>query len=267
MILPNNKAFVVLLAFFSYYVSAKIGLLFAIPPGFASTIWPAAGIGLAIYLISGRWALLGIFLASTFANYQVSNGVGNPFVPEMLILPALLAIGTTLQLIVSKLLLTKFLETPIKAFSLVSVIRFLLIVGPLSCLVAASLNSTSIALIKDLSTINTLFVAFTWWVGDFLGVIFFTPVLLSIFENNYYQQKKDRLRIALPAFVLFLLVSFVFYLSRINYEESRNDQFESETASFSQTLNILENTNILATLRKLVRFMWLINNLYFIIFS
>ncbi|MUH72410.1 CHASE domain-containing protein [Psychrosphaera haliotis] len=95
---------------------------------------------------------------------------------------------------------------------------------------------------SDLSISNTIFIAFTWWIGDSLGVIFFTPVVLSIFENDYYQQKKDRLRIAIPAFMLFLLVSFVFYLSRVNYEESRHDQFESETSNFSQTLNILENT-------------------------
>jgi len=242
LILPNNKAFVVLLAFFSYYVFAKIGLLFAIPPGFASSIWPAAGVGLAVYLVSGRWALLGVCLASTLANYQVSNIIGNPFFIEMLTLPTLLAFGTTLQLIVSKQLLIKFCETPIKAVSLTSVIRFLLIVGPLSCVIAASLNATSISLMNSLSLPNTLFIAFTWWVGDLLGVIFFTPVILSIFENDYYQQKKDRLRIAIPAFMLFLLVSFVFYLSRVNYEESRHDQFEVETSSFSQTLNILENT-------------------------
>ncbi|WP_155695593.1 MASE1 domain-containing protein [Psychrosphaera haliotis] len=118
MILPNNKVFVVLFAFFSYYFIAKVGLLFAIPPGFASTIWPAAGIGLATYLIMGRWALFGIFIASIFANYQVSNSLGNPFFLEMLILPTLLAFGTALQLIVSKRLLIRFFEIPIKAVSL-----------------------------------------------------------------------------------------------------------------------------------------------------
>ncbi|MDA8621150.1 CHASE domain-containing protein [Psychrosphaera sp.] len=242
MTLPNNKAFVVLIAFLSYYIFAKIGLLFAIPPGFASAIWPAAGIALASYLILGRFSLIGVFIASWFANYQVINSTEHSFSFAILVLPGLLALGTTIQLIISKRLLLKFCEMPIQAMSLKSVIRFLVIVGPLSCLFAASFNTTAIALANDTPLSGALFIALNWWVGDFLGVIFFTPVLLSLFENGYYQQKKDRVRIAIPALMLFFLVSFVFYLSRINYEESRLDEFERRTTGFSQKLNIIENT-------------------------
>ena len=242
MSLSENKSVIVLVAFFSYYLFAKLGLLFAIPPGFASAIWPAAGIGLACYLIFGGWAIVGVFLASLFANYQVAYSAEVPFSYQLLLLPAVLAFGTSLQLIVTKYLLTRFCHMPIKATSLKSVIQFLAIVGPVSCLVASLINTTAISLANDIDISQTLFIALTWWIGDFLGVIFFTPVMLSVFDNDFYQQKKDRLKIAIPALMLFLLVSFVFHLSRTNYEDTRHETFVAETIAFSQKVNLIENT-------------------------
>src|SRR3954447_1491020 len=74
-----------------YALTARLGLLFALPPGFASPIWPPAGLSLGIFLVFGPGAWPGVFLGSWFAN---------AIRPEGLILdsvPLLVAIGSTVQ--------------------------------------------------------------------------------------------------------------------------------------------------------------------------
>ncbi|MBI2486838.1 MAG: response regulator [Deltaproteobacteria bacterium] len=45
-----------------YYVAAKLALLLAIPPGYATAVWPAAGLALAGVLLFGYGAWPGILL-------------------------------------------------------------------------------------------------------------------------------------------------------------------------------------------------------------
>ncbi len=233
---------VIILSFFGYFLFAKIGLLFAIPPGFASAIWPAAGIGMAAYLIAGRWSLLGVGLASWLANFQVSYDPLVQTFSAALLLPFMISIGTVLQLLVAKRLISKFCSLPIKNTHLTSVIKFLILLGPISCLVASTFNTAVIAYINDLTFSHSLFIGFTWWIGDFLGVVFFAPIVLSLFKNKFYHQKTDKLKVAIPALMMFLLVSTTFALSRASYEDSRQEQFVRVTTGFSQQLNLIENT-------------------------
>ena len=237
-----NSAVVILISFVSYYLFSKVGLLFAIPPGFASAVWPAAGVGLASYLIFGRMALVGVFLGALLANGQVAKE--GFFEQETLqqILPLLIAVGTVLQMAFTKWLLDRYVAKPINNTYLKSVVHFLLLAGPVGCLVSATFSSTAISLINGIPLYHSLFIAFTWWVGDLIGVVFFLPIVLSLFDNPYYLQKKDKLKIVVPAAILFLLVSSIFGLSREHYKTSRMEAFVTHTTEFSQRINLIENT-------------------------
>ena len=48
----------------AYYVAGKLGLLLAIPPGYATAIWPASGIALGGTLLFGRRVWPGILIGS-----------------------------------------------------------------------------------------------------------------------------------------------------------------------------------------------------------
>src|SRR4030088_525975 len=62
----------------AYAVSGKLALLLAVPPGFASPIFPPAGIAVAAMLIGGRttlpWTFLGSFLLNVWAAYSIGQG-------------------------------------------------------------------------------------------------------------------------------------------------------------------------------------------------
>ncbi len=237
-----KHTFSILIAFVGYYAFAKLGLMFAIPPGFASAIWPAAGFGLAVYLISGKWSLIGIFAASWLANFQVIAPDDTTYDHVAYQLPSFIAFGTVLQLMVAKYFLKRFCRLPAITTHLPSLVKFLVIMGPISCLVASTLNSAAISYLNDFEATRWAFIAFTWWVGDSLGVIFFAPLILSMFNNGYYQQRNKRLRIAIPAILLFVIVSAIFSLSRENYLDHRQKEFVRSTEALSQKLSLMENT-------------------------
>src|SRR6186997_3220402 len=54
-----------------YFIAAKLSLTLAIPPGYATAVWPPSGIALAALLLFGRGVWPGIWLGATLANLGV----------------------------------------------------------------------------------------------------------------------------------------------------------------------------------------------------
>ena len=52
----------------AYYASGRLGLLLAIPPGYATAVWPASGIALAAAVLAGPRVLPGVALGSFALN-------------------------------------------------------------------------------------------------------------------------------------------------------------------------------------------------------
>ena len=59
-----------------YIVTGKLALLLAVPPGYASPIFPPAGIAIAAMLITGRATLPWTFLGSFLLNVLTASPVG-----------------------------------------------------------------------------------------------------------------------------------------------------------------------------------------------
>ena len=85
----------ILLVTISYWVSARLGLLLAVPPGYATAVWPPSGVGLGAVLICGYWVLPGIWLGSFLANVQTAFD-GHAFFPSLL-LPTGISLGAAAQ--------------------------------------------------------------------------------------------------------------------------------------------------------------------------
>ena len=74
-----------------YYGVARLGLLLAIPPGYATPVWPASGIALASVLLLGYRACAGVWLGSFLANVTTSYAASSPIVS--LAVPGEIALG------------------------------------------------------------------------------------------------------------------------------------------------------------------------------
>jgi len=80
----------------SYLLLGALGLMLAIGPGYASPIFPAAGLALAVVLCFGSRALPGVLLGSVVMNILVALLHGN-LNPTTTSLAFLIASGSTAQ--------------------------------------------------------------------------------------------------------------------------------------------------------------------------
>ncbi|NVJ50103.1 MAG: CHASE domain-containing protein [Gammaproteobacteria bacterium] len=242
MTLVSHPVSKMLIGCVGYFGFAQLGLLFAIPPGFASAIWPAAGFALALYITFGRWVLPGIFAGSVGANLLIASSLEGLLVFETWLLPAIIAATSVLQLILSKYLMRRWLTFPLTLHDVTFISRFFFIVGPLGCLTASLLSSITIVWINHLSFDHWLVTWFTWWVGDTLGVLFFTPILLILFNAPAIHKIQQPLRIVFPALALFIIMSSIFAYARSNFTQTRQSEFNEISAQFISQTKIYENT-------------------------
>lgn len=70
-IISKHKHTLLLIIFLAvaYYIAGWLGLLLAIPPGYATVFWPASGIALAMVYYYGYRLLPGVFLGSACLNF------------------------------------------------------------------------------------------------------------------------------------------------------------------------------------------------------
>jgi len=230
-----------------YFIAAWAGLFFALPPGFASVVWPGAGVALALILLYGNQALIGLWIGSLLANFYVV-GQGGELSFSALLLPAWIASGSTLQAFVATYFIKRFCGWPEPFESVATTIKFFLISGPLTCVIASSIGVLGLILFVGLPLEKWGFNWFSWWVGDTVGNWFFAPVIIVFIKE------RARLRgwlILIPSALIFILICLAFVYSRENFIQNvekqvleRTDrtmmQLDQRTHSITQTLHIVK---------------------------
>jgi len=154
----------------AYFVAAKASLILAIPPGYASAVWPPSGIALAALLMLGPRVWPGIWLGAALANLTVAS---SPI--------AALAIGSgnTLEVIAGATLVRRYIADAPPYFDRVrNVVKF--VAGAALCsTVAATIGVTSLALQGSVAWPEFAQNWLTWWNGDTAGIIIVTPLILN----------------------------------------------------------------------------------------
>lgn len=230
-----NIIFRSLLIAFAYFIAGKAGSFFAIPPSFASSIWPAAGIGLATALIYGPApAIIGVYIGSfsiTSVNFLAASSSVSL---DSFIMPAVIATGSSIEALVGYLLIKKTIHLPIRFVAQKEILRFLVIAGPISCLVSASIAVTGLLLTDTIHFSNLAFIWSTWWVGNTMGVLFFTPLIVISLSSKRVVNNNRRLQVIIPSIALFITVSWFFAGSRDYQQDIQKRDFVSSTKSFAE---------------------------------
>ena len=142
-------------------------------------MWPASGIALAGTLLFGYRVWPGILLGSFLINLRTSlDTTSTASILNTTALAASIGMGAALQAIVGAFLIRRFTQYPTAFVEARDIIKFLLLGGPVSCLVNATWGVTSLLLGGVIQPVDYLFHWWTWWVGDAIGVITFTPLIL-----------------------------------------------------------------------------------------
>ena len=97
----------------AYYVVGRLGLLLAIPPGYATAVWPASGVALAGILLFGYRVWPGVLLGSFLINLRTSlDTTSSASIINTTLLAAGIGMGASLQAIIGAFLIRRFTHYP-----------------------------------------------------------------------------------------------------------------------------------------------------------
>ncbi len=152
-----------------YFLAGRMGQLLAVPPSYATAIWPASGIALAGVLLAGYRVWPGLFLGALLVNgwTPLSNADGIQAAAGSLLVPGSISAGATFQALIGAFLVRRFVGFPNPLIQDRLILAFLALGGPLACLVGASWGVASLAAVGAIEGASQLALNWwTWWVGD-----------------------------------------------------------------------------------------------------
>jgi diguanylate cyclase (GGDEF)-like protein len=157
-----------------YVVGGKLGLVLASVNASATAVWPCTGIALASFLILGYRVWPAIFAGAFLVNITTAGSVATSIG---------VATGNTLEGIVGCYLVSRFAGGRHLFERAQDVFKFGFLSGMVSTAVSATFGVTSLAVggFADVAKYGSIWC--TWWLGDAVGAIVVTPLLLLWNEN------------------------------------------------------------------------------------
>jgi len=219
----------------AYVIAGKLSYFSTVPPGYACAIWPPAGIALAGLLIYGYRVWPGVLLGSFIVNGLIPELTSSALENVMLILTTLvISTGATLQALVGAYTVKRYAGYPNGLRNEKAVLLFLLYGGVLSVTINPTLSVSMLVATGKTPLANALNNWLTWWSGDLLGVIIFTPLALVWLLKDTDSWRHRRLAITLPIIAMFALTA-----TAVIYEaQSSNERIQLE---FNQQVEELNN--------------------------
>src|SRR5262245_42325932 len=179
-----------------YFGAARVSLCLAIPPGYATPVWPPSGIALAAVVLLGHRVWPGVWLGAAAANFMI----------EAAPLAALvIATGNMLEALVGGAIIRRFIGVPQRFARGEDVVKFVA-TAALCAMIAATIGLAPLALQHALAREELLANWLTWWQGDASGMIIITPLILTWTAREELVWTTAR-RIEVAAFTALLLVA------------------------------------------------------------
>ena len=229
-------ALATLLTAAGYFVAGWLALMLAIPPGYASPLYPGAGLALAAVLVYGRIALPGVLLGSFLVPALLAAPSGLP-PPLALLLSSVTALGATLQAALGVALVRWRLKGALELAEPREVASFCLLAGALACGLNASLSTLALSWAGVVPAGARAFTWWTWWVGDTLGVLIGAPILLTLIGRPRAAWAARRITLGLPLLAATLLLALATALvARWDAERSRS-VFERDATAAAAALS------------------------------
>ena len=153
-----------------YALAVRLGLAFNPEAGFATPVWPPAGIALAVVLLLGNRLLPGVFLGACTAALLAR---------APLLVTLGIAVGGTCQVLAAATLLRRVPTFSITLERVTSVVA--LIVGAaVACTTISATVGVGTLYVAGLVRPSQLPEAWrAWWVGGMVGILLFAPLILA----------------------------------------------------------------------------------------
>lgn len=195
----------------AYVITGRLGLTLAVPPGYASAIFPPAGIAVAAMLVGGPTTLRATFLGSLLLNVWIGHSVTHQFSIVGVAAALIIAAASAMQAFVGGWTLRRWIGYPAPLDRGRDLLRFLLL-SPACCLTSASLSLSGLWAIGVVSDAELPASWFAWWVGDTLGVLAVLPLVMVATGEPRALWRGRALPVAVPMLLFFGLFVVIFVL-------------------------------------------------------
>lgn len=213
----------------AYAVSGKLGLLLALPPGYASPIFPPAGIAVAAVFISSKRSLPWIFLGSLLLNIWVDYSANQLISATGFEVAVIIAVASMLQAAIGGWGLRRIFGYAATLNNIVDALRFLLL-APIICVTSASISVSGLWALGLIETAGLAGNWLSWWLGDTLGVLVLFPLVMIIINGPRALLQNRVLAIAVPILLVLLTgLAAIYFLQNAAFNTARQvqqDNFE-----------------------------------------
>jgi diguanylate cyclase (GGDEF)-like protein len=157
-----------------YLVAGKLGLLLAYVHASATAVWPCTGIAIAALLVFGYRVWPGILIGAFLVNLTTAGSVQTSIA---------IAAGNTLEGLAACYLVTRFAGGKDVFARARDIFRFALLAGLAATTISATIGVVTLAMagFADWAAFGSIWC--TWWLGDAVGAVTVTPLLLLWWEN------------------------------------------------------------------------------------
>ncbi len=194
-----------LLMALAYLLVGRLALWMAVPlayhlPGYASPVYPAAGLALVFVLTHGRRAVLAVAAGAICVNVWL-----NP-AHTLGLIECMLGLGAALQAWVAASLVRRYVGQPLWLAAPREIARFYFFGAGVGCLISASVATATLGLANTLPASALPLTWLTWWLGDALGTLIAAPMLLTLIGRPRAAWAPRIRTVALPMLVAAMLL-------------------------------------------------------------
>lgn len=203
-----------------YSLTGIVGLSLAVPPGYATAVWPPSGIALAALLMWGPRVWPGIWLGSFLVNVAVALTTATADVNlTSLGVAASIAVGSTLQTLVAAYALQRWVRVTSFFESGSGTLGFTGIAAG-ACLIAASWGAATLLVAGVVNASNSLDSWLTWWLGDLIGMLVFAPVFLTWRQSLQVDRRPWRLAEMFLTFALLAISTTIVFAAPLPAQDT-----------------------------------------------
>src|SRR5262252_7750483 len=184
----------------TYFVLAKSGLALALIHPSASPIWPPTGFALAAIVLWGYRAWPAIFLGAMIANAGTTGSIG----------PAIsIATGNSLEALVGAAVINVWSNGRDTFSTPNTVAKFAVICVVLATPISATVGITTLVIAGYAEWANFANIWLTWWLGDMIGALVVTPVVVLCALSDARAFRRTELTKSATVISLAVAVGFI----------------------------------------------------------
>jgi two-component sensor histidine kinase/CHASE1-domain containing sensor protein len=219
----------------AYVVCGRLGLVLAVPPGYATAVFLPAGVAVAAMFVAGAATVpgtcLGSFALNLWIGYSISHHVDATGVASALVI----AVASALQAAIGGTVLRRLIGYPAPLDQPHELLLFLML-SPVICLTSATLSLGGLWLLGVVQSADLAMNWTTWWAGDALGVLVALPLMLVLVGEPRTLWRSRAGFVAVPMVLCFAL--FVAIFVRVSHWENEQSllQFRMQSQQVADQL-------------------------------